>query len=77
VRTTWNRPHAIPGLQFYSWHWTRLDGFDMARDVRARLARLAVRVAYRLAEMLGQSQRRQLERAQIAARALKGSKRSA
>jgi hypothetical protein len=77
VRTTWNRPHAIPGLQFYSWHWTRLDGFDMARDVRARLARLAVRVAYRIAEMLGQSHRRQLERAQITARARKGSKRSA
>lgn len=60
-----NAGNPVSGLVFSAWQGDAIDGIDFRSGVRNRLIRFIVRVAYSLAERLGQSASRQLRRISI------------
>lgn len=68
---TLNAGHNILGLRFKKWNGRSLDSMDFHVNWRARLACFVLRIAYSIAERLGQSANRQLKRGEIAYRKVK------
>ncbi len=60
-----NTGNPVSGLLFSAWQGDSVDGIDFRSGVRNRLIRFVVRVAYSLAERIGQSNSRQLRRTSI------------
>jgi SAM-dependent methyltransferase len=67
---TLNTGHDVFGLQFNYWNGNSLDSMDFRKNWRARLARFVIRIAYSVAERLGQSANRLIKRQEIACRSV-------
>ncbi len=60
-----NENNPITDLMFSEWNGNAIDGINFRRDFRTRLSRMIIRIAYSIAERLGQSARRHTRRTEI------------